>query len=141
MQPSKSTASATIKHMTAKEVEVAIDWATKEGWNPGIHDSECFYAADPDGFYVAKLNHEIVGTMSVVKYSEDFAFGGLYIVKPEYRGHGIGLLLQKFLLEKYRDVNVGIDGVVGMQSKYEQDGFRFAHNNARYASSGKGEYS
>ncbi|MCW4030595.1 MAG: GNAT family N-acetyltransferase [Candidatus Bathyarchaeota archaeon] len=141
MKPSKSASSVTIEHMTAKEVEVAIEWAAKEGWNPGIHDAECFYAADPDGFYIAKLNHEIAGTMSVVKYSGDFAFGGLYIVKPEYRGYGIGLLLQKFLSEKYRDVNVGIDGVVGMQSKYEQDGFRFAHNNARYAGKGKGEHS
>ena len=131
----------TIEHMTQKEVEIALEWAAAEGWNPGINDAECFYHTDPHGFYAAKLRGEIVGTMSVVKYSDNFAFGGLYIVKPKFRGLGIGLRMQQFVLDNYNDVNVGIDGVVEMQEKYEQDGFHFAHNNTRYAGVIKGKRS
>jgi len=130
-----------IERMTRSEVDVALKWAQIEGWNPGIHDAECFYHADPDGFYAAKLDGEIVGTISIVKYSKDFAFEGLYIVKPEFRGRGIGLKLQNFALNVCKDSNLGLDGVVAMQQKYELDGFRFAHNNTRYAGIAKREQS
>ena len=97
-EPPKSKPEVTIEHMTRSEVDVAIEWARKEGWNPGVHDAECFYQADPTGFYAAKLDGEIVGTISLVKYPGDFVFEGLYIVKPEFRGKGIGLQLQNYAL-------------------------------------------
>lgn len=122
----------TIEPMTKNEVSIAIDWAQREGWNLGIHDAECFYNADPHGFYAAKIADEVVGTVSVVKYSSDFVFMGLYIVKPEFRDMGIGLALQKFVDNKCRGLNLGIDGVESMQEKYEHDGFKFAHYNIRY---------
>lgn len=39
-----------ISRMNHNEIRYAIDWAAKEGWNPGLHDAECFYLADPEGF-------------------------------------------------------------------------------------------
>ena len=131
----------TIERMTKNEVYIAIDWAKREGWNPGIHDAECFYQADPEGFYAAKIAGEVVGTVSIVKYSKTFAFGGLYIVKPEFRGKGIGLSLLKFVEEKCLGVNLGIDGVEYMQKKYEQDGFKFAYGNVRYEGIANGKWS
>ena len=131
----------TIESMTLKEVDIAIEWAQKEGWNPGIHDADCFYHADPNGFYAAKVDGEIVGTASIVKYSELFAFEGLYIVRPDFRGKGIGLEIQHFVECKCNGINLGLDGVVSMQKKYEKDGFLFAHNNTRYAGIAHGERS
>ncbi|MCW3999473.1 MAG: GNAT family N-acetyltransferase [Candidatus Bathyarchaeota archaeon] len=119
--------------MTEQEVALALDWARMEGWNPGVHDAACFYQADPTGFYAAKLDGEIVGTISLVKYSPDFCFEGLYIVKPEFRGRGIGRQIQKFALDACRTSNLGLDGVVSMQHRYEQYGFKFAYGNTRYA--------
>ena len=29
-----------IRTMNRKEVDFAIEWAAKEGWNPGIHDAD-----------------------------------------------------------------------------------------------------
>jgi hypothetical protein len=31
-----------IGRMTLSDVEVAIDWAAREGWNPGLNDAQCF---------------------------------------------------------------------------------------------------
>jgi GNAT superfamily N-acetyltransferase len=126
-------ANLTISNMSQTEVETAIKWAKAEGWNPGIHDGECFYHTDPKGFYAAKLDGKIVGTVSIVKYSEDFAFAGFYIVLPEFRGHGIGLKIHQFVTNKTRNLNLGIDGVVNMQSRYEQAGLKTAYTNTRYA--------
>ena len=32
-----------IERMTREEVSVAVEWARKEGWNPGLNDAESFY--------------------------------------------------------------------------------------------------
>ncbi len=123
----------TITQMTQAEVETAIYWAKIESWDPGIHDAECFYHTDPTGFYAAKLDEKILGTVSIVKYSKNFAFAGFYIVMPDFRGQGVGTALQQFVLSKSQNLNLGIDGVVNMQSRYEQAGFKTAYSNTRYA--------
>ena len=46
-----------IRRMNKKEVaDIAIKWAEKEGWNPGITDAEPFYAADPKGFFIGEID-------------------------------------------------------------------------------------
>ena len=44
-----------IRTMGLKEVDIAIEWAAKEGWNPGNHDAECYFEADPNGFLIGML--------------------------------------------------------------------------------------
>lgn len=127
----------TIERMSRSEVQVAIDWAQKEGWNPGVHDAECFYRTDPDGFYAARLNGEIIGTVSMIKYSADFAFVGLFIVKPQFRGQGVGLKIQRFIDGISGGLNVGLDGVVLMQTKYQRHGFKAAFKSVRYQGTAK----
>ena len=39
-----------IKTMTRKELDIAVDWARQEGWNPGLYDADAFYAQDPLDF-------------------------------------------------------------------------------------------
>ncbi len=121
-----------IVQMNRQGVQLALDWARKEGWNPGIHDAACFFAADPCGFFAAKIKNEIVGTVSIVKYSSDFAFEGLLIVKPEFRGRGVGLSLQNFVMEKFGSIQVGLDGVLSMEKKYARFGFGFSYKSTRY---------
>lgn len=41
-----------IRTMRREEPAFAIDLAAAEGWNPGIHDAECFFSADPGGFLI-----------------------------------------------------------------------------------------
>jgi GNAT superfamily N-acetyltransferase len=114
-----------IRGMRRDEVEFAIDLAAGEGWNPGVHDGACFYATDPNGFFVAELDGELVGSISTVSYGDSFGFMGLFIVKPEYRGTGIGARLGKKGLAYLTDHNIGLDGVVEQQP--------FARRTATYA--------
>ena len=97
-----------IRRMTAKEVAFAIDLAAGEGWNPGIHDGACFYATDPAGFFVAELDGELVGSISAVAYNDSFGFMGLYIVKPEFRGIGIGTRLWEAGMAYLTGHNIGL---------------------------------
>ncbi len=125
--------------MRRQEVRVAVGWAEQEGWNPGIHDAEAFYAADSEGFFIAELDGEPVGSVSVVNYSETFAFAGLYVVKPEFRDRGYGSRLFAAGLSHAGDRNIGGDGVLAMQEKYrERSGFSLAYRNIRFEGTGGG---
>ena len=75
-----------IRPMTRAELDTAIEWAAAEGWNPGLHDADAYYAADPDGYFVALQGGELVASISAVKYSPEYAFMGFFIVRPQYRG-------------------------------------------------------
>lgn len=122
----------TIKTMTRQEVDIAIAWAAEEGWNPGIFDADSFYAADPNGFFLAELNGEPAGCISAVAYDDTFGFLGFYIVRKDLRNRGIGTRLWQTAIKYIGQRTVGGDGVVGMLEKYGQSGFHIAHFNARY---------
>lgn len=121
-----------VSRMNKNEVTIAIEWARKEGWNPGLHDAQCFYQTDSNGFFVGKLDGKIVAMGSAVIYDEQFAFCGFYMVDPIHRGKGYGLALTKERLAYIGSRNAGIDGVVHMLEKYTRIGYKLAYHNARY---------
>ena len=125
--------------MSKHDLALAIDWAAAEGWNPGRHDIESFYAADPNGFLVGYLADEPIASISVVKYSDSYGFLGFYIVKPEHRGKGYGFELWKAGLAYLAGCNVGLDGVVEQQGNYQQSGFKLAYGNIRFEGFGGGD--
>ncbi|WP_170383222.1 GNAT family N-acetyltransferase [Ruegeria atlantica] len=121
-----------IRPLTADELQQAVDWAGREGWNPGHHDTACFHNTDSDGFWGGFLDGEMIASISVVHYNDTFAFLGFYIVHPEFRGAGHGLKLWQHALSNCSAHNVGLDGVVDQQHNYRKSGFAFAYNNYRF---------
>ncbi len=129
-----------VRKMKREEVQIAIDWAEKEGWNPGLKDAKCFYQADPNGFFIGLLDGKPVAVGSAVIYNDGFAFCGLYIVKKEYRGKGYGLKLTQERLKYVGSRVIGIDGVLENVSKYERLGYKSSHKQIRYEFIPKGTF-
>jgi GNAT superfamily N-acetyltransferase len=122
-----------IRTMCGEDVDFAIDLAAAEGWNPGPHDANAFHAADPQGFLVAERDARPVGCISAVSYAGRFGFIGLYIVRPECRGQGIGRRLWDAGLARLAGQVVGLDGVPAQQDFYRRSGFELAWQNVRFA--------
>lgn len=122
-----------IRRMKESELQIAIDWAQKEGWNPGLNDRQCFYQADPHGFFIGLLDDEPIATGAAVAYDDHFAFCGLYIVKQEFRHHGYGMQLTEERLKYAGNRITGIDGVLENVTKYQRIGYISSHRNIRYA--------
>lgn len=129
-----------IQTMTREQVDIAIEWAALEGWNPGLNDADCFYAADPNGFFIGLLDGNPIAVISAIKYGESFGFLGFYIVKPEYRGKGYGIQIWNAGLEYLKERNVGLDGVVEQQENYKKSDFKYAYRNIRYQGVGGGHF-
>ncbi len=127
-----------IRSMAREELAIALDGAAAEGWNPGWHDAPCFHAADPEGFLLGLLDDEPVATISVVRYGADFGFLGCYIVKPGFRGRGLGLAIWQAGMARLAGRNVGLDGVPAQQGNYRKSGFKLAYRNIRHQGIGGG---
>jgi GNAT superfamily N-acetyltransferase len=122
-----------IRHLERSDVHVALDWAAAEGWNPGVHDADAFFAADPHGFFGLDVDGHLAVTLSVVRYDDTFSFMGFYICRPDHRGRGFGLALFEDALGRRGDTAVvGVDGVVEQEPNYERDGFVTAHHSVRF---------
>ncbi len=117
--------------MTAADVDLAVDWAAAEGWNPGLDDAPVFRAVDPDGFILGVLDGLPVASISVVRYDDGFAFLGFYIVHPDFRGRGYGWRTWQAGMAHAGERLVGLDGVVDQQDNYRKSGFAFAWRNLR----------
>jgi len=117
---------------SAEDVQRMARWAADEGWNPGNTDIHAFFATDPGGFLVGRLDGEPVTCISVVKYGPSFGFLGFYIARPPVRGKGYGIQIWNAGMKRLGGRNVGLDGVPAQQANYRKSGFRLAWNNVRY---------
>jgi len=127
-----------IRPMSRADLDVALGWARAEGWNPGLDDAGPFYAQDPSGFLMGWLGTLRIGCVSVVKYGADFAFLGLYIVLPAFRGKGYGKAIWDAGLASAPGRTIGLDGVVAQQDNYRRSGFALAHKSARWGGTLRG---
>ena len=121
-----------VRTMRAGELELALEWARQEGWNPGVDDAPAFWEADPSGFLIGAIGEVPVGCISVVRYGETFAFLGLYMLHPEFRGRGYGKQLWNRGMALAGNRIIGLDGVVAQQENYRRYGFETAYRTLRY---------
>ncbi|MFB2836717.1 GNAT family N-acetyltransferase [Floridanema evergladense] len=125
-----------IRPMTLADLELSLEWAAIEGWNPGIYDAEAFYAADSGGFLMGEINGETISSISAVRYDDTFGFVGLYIVKPNWRSQGFGLQTWQAGLKLLGNRNIALDGVLAQVENYQKFGFQPAYRHVRYAGLG-----
>ena len=123
----------TYRTATLSDLSLIQGWAADEGWNPGLDAAEAFFEADPAGFFVAvDQKGELIASISVVNHTADFAFLGLYIVRSEFRGRGIGFGLWRHATQHAGGRTVGLDGVEAQQENYRASGFAYSGATTRF---------
>ena len=115
-----ATDSFQVRPMQSQEIELALDWAAAEGWNPGLADAVCFATVDPEGFLLGEIAGAPVATLWVANYDEQFAFLGGYIVRPDLRGRGYGWRLWQAGIAHAGARTIGLDGVLAEQNNYKK---------------------
>jgi ribosomal protein S18 acetylase RimI-like enzyme len=130
-----------IRRMTRDELDVLVEWAAREGWNPGLDDAEVFWNTDPDGFVAAEVVSELIGGGSIVAYGKHYGFMGFFIMRPDCRERGLGDRLwnerkRRLLARLDTGASIAIDGVFNMQEYYARGGFRFVCRDLRFEGRG-----
>lgn len=122
----------TIRVMTLEDLQTVLGWAEDEGWNPGLDDAEAFHSVDPQGFLIKEVDDEPVAAISVVNQDPDFAFLGLYLCKPLFRGEGHGMDVWHAGIAHAGTRSIGLDGVPEQQGNYARSGFMKYGSTIRY---------
>ena len=131
------TSNLVIRAMSRSEADELVALAANEGWNPGHNDADLFWANDPEAFIAAELDGTFVGGGTITSYGGDYGFMGFFIVRPEWRGRGLGNQLwlarrDRLLARLKPGAAIGMDGVFDMQAYYAKGGFVFSHRNLRF---------
>lgn len=52
-----------IRPAAREELNIMIDWAAQEGWNPGLYDGDAFFTVDYQGFYLGFLSGKPISSI------------------------------------------------------------------------------
>lgn len=129
------------RQATREELNYGIQWASDEGWNPGLYDADIFWNTDPRGFVCIERNSQIIGVGSTVSY-ENFGFMGFFIIRKDLRNQSIGAPFwhwrkDQLLKRLAPNSSIGMDGVIEMQPFYTKGGFTKTHQTKRMMAVGK----
>lgn len=96
MMPGKIT----IKNMSEKDLDFAMEIKDAEGWNQTRKDWELLFTSNPDLCLVATLEGKVIATVTAITYEKKLAWIGMMLVRKEHRGKGIAKLLMNSILKK-----------------------------------------
>ncbi|NBR83647.1 MAG: N-acetyltransferase [Flavobacteriia bacterium] len=114
-----------IKPFTPSDLDVVIGMAREQDFAPGVGDIEIYANTDSQGVWLAWRDGMPVGCIAAVTYNPSYAFIGLFVVKPEHRGLGIGRRLWQHALKTLSSVEcIGLEAAVQMVGFYEKAGFQ-----------------
>lgn len=82
-----------IRPMTPDDISAGMRLKDVAGWNQTKEDWQRFLHLNPGGCFVAEWIGQVAGTVTTIIYENCFAWVGMVLVDPRFRGKGIGTAL------------------------------------------------
>ncbi len=123
-----------IRQADQQELKMIMNWAAQEGWNPGKYDYISYFSMGPNAYLLLCYDDKPVGSISLVQYSKELAFIGLFIIDPIYRSQGLGKMLWQEALKRLEYcATIGLYAVPAQVSRYCTAGFKEGYLNQRWS--------
>ena len=123
-----------LRTMSEQDIPAGMQLKEIAGWNQTANDWKCFLKASPAGCFVAVVDGTVRGTAATISYERRFAWVGMVLVDPEFRGQGIGTrLLEKTItyLDATKIPAIKLDATPQGRPIYEKLGFTPEYEIAR----------
>ena len=118
--------SARFRLLTTEDIPQAMRLKDLAGWNQTAADWQLLLSASPVGCFAAEHDDRVVGTSTTITYEGRFAWIGMVIVDPQYRGQGTGTALFERAIQ-YLDSrgvpSIKLDATPQGRPLYEKFGF------------------
>ncbi len=85
--------------LTGSDISAAHALSMAEGWNQTPADWARLIRLEPAGCFAARDGDTLTGTVTTTTYGGTLAWIGMMIVRPEFRGRGIGASLMRRAIE------------------------------------------
>lgn len=116
-----------LRTMTNADIPAGMRLKDLAGWNQTPADWRCFLEGSPRGCFVAEVDGKVVGTAATIVYEQRFAWIGMVLVDPEFRGRGIGTRLLRKTIEHLDGIGIGtmkLDATPAGRPIYQKLGFK-----------------
>ncbi|HWY43173.1 MAG TPA: GNAT family N-acetyltransferase [Candidatus Sulfotelmatobacter sp.] len=120
--------------MTTADIPGGMHLKDLAGWNQTSADWERFLES-PEGSFVIELDGAVRGTAATINYQGRFAWVGMVLVDPDYRGRGMGTrLLERCIeyLDSIRMPCIKLDATPLGKPIYEKRGFETEYEIERW---------
>ncbi|XP_067656435.1 holothin acyltransferase-like [Haliotis asinina] len=96
-----------VRNATKHDIPAIKAFCDSEKWDVDTKYLQCMFDMDSRGWFVAESESgEVIGLRVLEHYDENTTAGGMYIVKKELRGMGIGHAVNSAALSAVGDTNV-----------------------------------
>lgn len=124
-----------LRIMTKSDIPAAMRLKEIAGWNQTAEDWMRFLDASERGCFVAEIDGDVRGTVTTITYEQRFAWVGMVLVDPEYRGRGLGTKLLKIASEYLQEAKIAaikLDATPQGKPIYEKLGFQAEYEIERW---------
>jgi GNAT superfamily N-acetyltransferase len=115
-----------LRTMTTDDIPAGMRLKSLAGWNQTSADWRCFLESSPRGCFAAEVEGKVVGTAATIVYEQRFAWIGMVLVDPEFRGRGIGTRLLEKTIEHLDAIGIRtmkLDATPAGRPIYQKLGF------------------
>ncbi len=124
-----------LRAMTIADIPAGMRLKELAGWNQTAADWRRFLACSPHGCFVAEVDAQVCGTVATIPFEDRFAWIGMVLVDPEYRGRGFGTTLLETAIDALERLNLAalkLDATPQGKPLYEKLGFRSEYEIGRW---------
>ncbi len=115
-----------LRTLTTDDIPAGMRLKDLAGWNQTPADWSCFLDSSPRGCFAAEVEGKVVGTAATMVYEQRFAWIGMVLVDPEFRGRGIGTRLLEKTIEHLDAIGIAtmkLDATPAGRPIYQKLGF------------------